>query len=49
MGKVAQPLRVAITGAAVSPALGQTLGLLTKDEAIARIDRCLEVCAIAVH
>ncbi|MEM7621744.1 MAG: glutamate--tRNA ligase [Planctomycetota bacterium] len=41
MGKVAQPLRIAITGTAVSPPLGQTLALLPRAEALARIDRCL--------
>ena len=41
MGPVAQPVRVALTGAPVSPPPGETLALLTKDDAIARIDRCL--------
>lgn len=41
MGKAAQPLRVALTGTAVSPPLGLTLALLGKDESLARIDRCL--------
>jgi glutamyl-tRNA synthetase len=41
MGKAAQPLRVAITGAAVSPPLGETLALLGKDDTLARIDRCV--------
>lgn len=40
MGKLAQPLRVAVTGAAVSPPLGQTLAILGKASVIARIDRC---------
>jgi glutamyl-tRNA synthetase len=42
MGKVAQPLRVAVTGAGVSPPLGQTLAILGKDAVLARIDRCVE-------
>ncbi len=42
MGKVAQPLRVAVTGAAVSPPLGQTLGILGKKSVLNRIDRCEE-------
>lgn len=42
MGKLAQPLRVAVTGAAVSPPLGQTLAILGKASVIARIDRCAE-------
>jgi len=43
MGKLAQPLRVAVTGAAVSPPLGQTLAILGKDSVLARIDRCCKV------
>ena len=43
MGKLAQPLRVAVTGAAVSPPLGQTLAILGKASVIARIDRCRDV------
>ena len=41
MGKAAQPLRVAVTGSAASPPLGQTLALVGRDGALARIDRCL--------
>ncbi|MBS3735142.1 MAG: glutamate--tRNA ligase [Phycisphaerae bacterium] len=41
MGKVAQPLRVAVTGTTVSPGIGQTLELLGRDKTLARIDRCL--------
>ena len=42
MGKVAQPLRVAVTGAAVSPPLGATLAILGRASTLARIDRCLK-------
>jgi glutamyl/glutaminyl-tRNA synthetase len=42
MGKIAQPVRVAVTGAAVSPPLGQTLAILGKDSVVARIDGCVE-------
>tara|TARA_R110000782_G_scaffold131928_7_gene223834 strand:+ start:13931 stop:15628 length:1698 start_codon:yes stop_codon:yes gene_type:complete len=42
MGKVAQPLRVAVTGTSVSPPLGQTLAILGKDRVLARIDRCVD-------
>lgn len=45
MGKIAQPLRVAVTGAGVSPSLGQTLAILGKDAVLARIDRCVEVAS----
>lgn len=41
MGKVAQPLRVAVTGGPVSPPLGQTLAIIGKDAAVGRIDRCI--------
>jgi glutamyl-tRNA synthetase len=41
MGKVAQPIRVAVTGSTVSPPIGETLELLGKDEALARIDAAL--------
>ena len=41
MGKVAQPIRVAVTGATVSPAIFDTLLLLGRDKTLARIDRCL--------
>ena len=44
MGKVAQPLRVALTGAAVSPGLGDTLALLGKQSVLSRIARCLQQC-----
>jgi len=42
MGKIAQPLRVAVTGAGVSPPLGQTLAILGKDAVLARIDGCVK-------
>jgi glutamyl/glutaminyl-tRNA synthetase len=41
MGPVAQPIRVAITGAAVSPPLPETLAVLGQAETLRRIDRCL--------
>jgi len=37
-GKVFQPLRVALTGRTVSPGIGETVALLTKDEALRRLD-----------
>jgi glutamyl/glutaminyl-tRNA synthetase len=42
MGKIAQPIRVAVTGTGVSPSLGQTLEIIGKDSVLARIDRCIE-------
>ena len=41
MGKVAQPVRVAVTGTAISPPIYETLLLLGREKALARIDRCL--------
>ena len=41
MGKVAQPLRVAITGTQVSPDISQTVYLAGHDEALKRIDAAL--------
>jgi glutamyl-tRNA synthetase len=41
LGKVAQPLRVALAGNAVSPPIDATLELLGKAESLARIDRAL--------
>jgi glutamyl-tRNA synthetase len=41
MGKVAQPLRVAITGTQVSPDISHTIFLTGKAEALVRIDAAL--------
>jgi len=41
MGKVAQPVRVAVMGMPVSPPIGETLELLGKVESLERIDRAL--------
>jgi glutamyl-tRNA synthetase len=38
---VAQPLRVAVTGRTISPAIGDTLALLGKAKTLARLRRCL--------
>jgi glutamyl-tRNA synthetase len=42
LGKVAQPLRVALTGRAASPGIGTTLALVGRERSLARIDRALE-------
>lgn len=42
MGKIAQPLRVAITGTQVSPSIDHTVFLAGRDEALRRIDAALE-------
>jgi glutamyl-tRNA synthetase len=41
MGKLAQPIRIALTGTAVSPGIGESLALLDRDDALARLDRAL--------
>lgn len=41
LGKVAQPLRVAVSGGTVSPPIFDTLAILGRDAVLARIDRCL--------
>jgi glutamyl-tRNA synthetase len=42
MGKIAQPLRVALTGTAVSPSIDKTLWLIGRERSLARIERALE-------
>ena len=41
LGRVAQPLRIAVTGTTVSPPIHETLLLVGKASTLARIDRCL--------
>lgn len=45
LGKVAQPLRVAVSGTAISPPIDVTLELLGRPRTLARIDRALEFIA----
>jgi glutamyl-tRNA synthetase len=47
LGKVAQPLRVAVTGDTASPGIGLTLALLGRRRTLARIDRAIEHIASA--
>ncbi len=42
LGKIAQPLRVAITGTQVSPSIEHTVYLAGRDQALRRIDAALE-------
>jgi glutamyl-tRNA synthetase len=42
LGKLAQPLRVAVSGGGVSPPIDATLELLGRDKSLARLDRALE-------
>jgi len=41
LGKVAQPVRVAVSGTAVSPPIDQTLALLGRERTLARLDAAL--------
>jgi glutamyl/glutaminyl-tRNA synthetase len=43
LGKVAQPIRVAISGGTVSPPIFESLEFLGKERTIARIERCLSM------
>ncbi len=40
LGKVAQPLRAAITGSTVSPPLFEVMDILGREECLARLDEC---------
>lgn len=42
MGKIAQPLRVAVTGSSMSPSIDMTLTLLGKDRVLNRLKNALE-------
>ncbi len=44
-GPIAQPLRIALTGSAVSPGLGETMAALGKLSCLKRIDTCLRTVA----
>jgi glutamyl-tRNA synthetase len=41
VGKVMQPIRVAVTGSTISPPIGETLVLLGQDETVKRINNCI--------
>jgi glutamyl-tRNA synthetase len=45
LGQVAQPLRVAVSGTTISPAIGETLAMLGPARTAARIHRCLSLCS----
>jgi len=42
LGKIAQPLRVAVAGRAVSPPIDQTLVLLGREKTLARLERAID-------
>ncbi|MBI3560702.1 MAG: glutamate--tRNA ligase [Gammaproteobacteria bacterium] len=46
MGKLAQPLRVAVTGGSVSPSIDVTLYLLGRDTTLQRLDQALNYMAV---
>jgi glutamyl-tRNA synthetase len=41
LGKVAQPIRVAVSGGSVSPPIDQTLAILGREETLARLERAI--------
>ncbi len=41
LGKVAQPLRIAVSGGTISPDINSTLAILGRDSTLNRIERCL--------
>jgi glutamyl-tRNA synthetase len=47
LGKIAQPLRVAVTGSSVSPPIDSTLALLGRERTLARLDAGIERCRSA--
>jgi glutamyl-tRNA synthetase len=47
LGKVAQPIRVAVTGGTVSPPIDTTLSLLGRDKVLSRIEKALESIVLA--
>jgi glutamyl-tRNA synthetase len=46
LGKVAQPIRVAVSGSAVSPPIFESLEFLGKTKTLARIARCVSMAAV---
>ena len=42
LGKVAQPLRVAVTGAGMSPSIDVTLELIGRDRCLSRIAKAID-------
>jgi glutamyl-tRNA synthetase len=41
LGKVAQPVRVALTGGTVSPPIQELVALLGREESVSRLDRAI--------
>ncbi|MGA2232916.1 MAG: glutamate--tRNA ligase [Tepidisphaeraceae bacterium] len=49
LGKVAQPIRVAVSGSTISPPIFQTLEFLGRERSLRRIDRTIETVQAAGH
>ena len=47
LGKIAQPLRVAVTGSSVSPPIDSTIALLGRERTLTRLDAGIERCRSA--
>jgi glutamyl-tRNA synthetase len=43
LGKVAQPLRVAVSGSTISPPIYESLAFIGRDATLARINKCLDL------
>jgi glutamyl-tRNA synthetase len=43
MGKLGQPIRVAVTGGSVSPPIDVTVWLVGQDRAVRRLDHAIEL------
>ena len=41
-GKIAQPMRVALTGGTVSPGIGEVIEILGKEKVISRIQKAID-------
>jgi glutamyl/glutaminyl-tRNA synthetase len=46
LGKVAQPIRVAVSGGTISPPIFESLEMLGRDPTLRRIDRCLQTAGV---
>lgn len=46
IGQLAQPLRVGVTGAGVSPGIAETLAALGRSSTLSRLDRCLALVRV---
>jgi glutamyl-tRNA synthetase len=48
LGKVAQPLRVALTGRTISPGVFDMMEILGREESLARLDDCMKTAPTAI-